>query len=125
MSGVTLTKRRSTADVLAEARSLAARINEGATAAGVLDARANCPVSNDPKPVHLIDTIRAEADEQTGEVTMVAGDPEQGVDYAWEVEFGWYTADGSHVPGRFFFAQGEETGRQEAQRLAEVLKPKG
>lgn len=125
MSKVVVTRRKTTADVQAETLRLAAKINAGAATAGVEWARAVCPVSDDPKPVHLIDTIHAEVNEQTGAATMIAGDPEQGVDYAPEVEFGHFTNNGSHVPGRFFFTQGKEVGREEAKRLAEVLKPKG
>ena len=123
MSSINATRRKTGREVLAQVQNLAGRVNAGATTAGVEWARSLCPVSNDPKPVHLVDTIHAEVNEQTGEATMIAGDPEQGVDYVREVEYGWYTVKGDHVPGRYFFAQGEEVGREEAKRLAETLKP--
>jgi hypothetical protein len=125
MSKVVVTRRKTTADVQAETLRLAGKINAGAAQVAAEYARAVCPVSDDPKPVHLRDTIRAEVNEQTGEAMMIAGDPEQGIDYAPEVEFGHFTNNGTHVPGRFFFTQGEAAGREEAKRLAEVLKPKG
>jgi hypothetical protein len=103
------------------------KINEGAALVGVEMARALCPVSNNNTGghVHLRDTIRFEVDEQTGAATMIAGDPEQGVTYAVDVEFGHHTASGSFVPAQLFFSSGVEVARGEAKRLAEVTKPRG
>lgn len=114
-------------EVTAQTQATGAKINEGAARFGVEIARADCPVSdnNESGHVHLRDTIRYEVDPKTGAATMVAGDPDNGVTYAADVEFGHHTASGSHVPARLFFTQGVESAREEAKRQAAVMKAKG
>ncbi len=95
------------------------KINTKAVNQAVETARATCPVSdNTPGHTHLRDTIRMEINEETGEVTLIAGDPARGVDYAGDVEFGT-----PERPAHPFFHFGVETGRVEAQRVAEESKP--
>jgi hypothetical protein len=127
MSKVTARRRKRPGEVIAQARRVSAQINEGAAAVGVETARALCPVSsnNESGHVHLRDTIRAEVDEQTGAATMVAGDPERGVTYAPEVEYGHTLRDGRYIPGHFFFASGVEEAKRAGQTVAAVKRPKG
>ena len=125
MSKAVASRRKDSRTLRAEVRESSARINAGAAAVGVEMARALCPVSNESKPVHLVDTISFEVDEKTGGATMIAGDPERGVDYVLDVEFGHHTASGSYVPGRLFFVSGVEVAKEEGKRQAEVRKPRG
>lgn len=115
---VKITQALKPSTIIDDARRVGARISRGAAEKGVDIARALCPVG--PEPPHLRDTIHAEVDERTGAATMVAGDPEQGIDYAADVEFG--TVFKGPNP---YFSPGRTFGQREAERLAQAERHTG